>query len=78
MLKVSLFLTTDIYILVLMYVQALLRHKAGISSAHHLSGVALMPNSIMEMKSSPLIELYIDELKTVNEDKILGFVKKLF
>ncbi|MBO5770546.1 MAG: hypothetical protein J6R23_04780, partial [Spirochaetales bacterium] len=38
----------------------------GISSAHHLSGVAIMPHSIMEMKPSPLVELYIDELKAVN------------
>ena len=60
-----------------MYVQAPLRHKAGISSAHHLSGVALMPNSIMEMKISPLTEVYIEELKVVNEDKTLRFVKKV-
>ena len=53
--------------------KALLRYKAGISSAHHLSGVALMPNSIMEMKPSPLVELYIDELKAVKHGATIPY-----
>ena len=57
--------------------KALLRHKAGISSAHHLSGVALMPNSIMEMKISPLTEVYIGELKVVNQQSTIPYEEYL-